>query len=865
MTASRRRRRLFLVVVAVATWASHRGARAEGPSFDCKAATAASELRICLAPDLAQLDLDLAHAYAQKSAGLSGGEAEALRREQRLWLRRRDACGGREDCLRAALQSRLAALQGSPPASLAGAPAAIAPVTGNAPGLSPREQRQAEMEQRRAEMEQRRQERRAERQQGQPAEPDPARARAQLLARGYHAMQAPPDATPAGDEWRGVTSCGGADAFLRVVIPPKAEPGPQAAVIEFGPAPDGAAIRGSFRVTGDFPSGTGKLHLEPQAWVHQPDAINHSTTFGLDGTRAAGGGLSGSVLGRPDCTGFRAWHIARADTPENPLGLLQKLPPAAYAPPGLPSDDDCRSYSKWLASGRELHIGSYFVSSLVYDTEGQRRVLGRTAEQWRVDDHLRMRAIESACKQWLEKSPLLDDVALLRQIKLFSVTPLDDPKYNWIVPDWVRAELAPLLRGEAQQRAAAQLAKLAALPPEPASYVTLDQAAMSARNTQGELHYLEDGDRDAFQKAISAQRPVLGRAIVAAMIARFKALPASTDSLEAMTRDAHDMQQALTHAHDPDAAALAARAAVEVETARTKQVWPLFFDDAKARLAALREAGYERFGEITALRHREDVLHGIAPPDDTAADEAYRADYAAVVDGMIGRSMPKLMAWVAALPLSDAANRRLLKFTTETFGAGGVPDRYGALRDAVSAKQAAYNPEGYRRPDIVMSLRRHLWPEVAADGLDNISYFATALHELNAQCPGILPREGSGDSAVLLRYSLQATKRAVDRLMRGEVRNQSEKQRAMALMINTVFNRPGCRETSYGVIISCTSAEEQMQVNQAIMTSDEAKDDMAKLGKHGCASEEVTGYTKAALDFAAHYHGQSEPLILPGP
>lgn len=445
---------------------------------------------------------------------------------------------------------------------------------------------------------------------------------------------------------------------------------------------------------------------------------------------------------------------------------------------------------------------------------------------------------------------------------LFSITPLDQPKDNWSTADWVRAELAPLLRAEAQQRAAAQLAQLAALPPEPASYPILDRAAMDARNTRGELHYLEDGDRDAFQKAVAAQRPALGRAIVAAMVARFNALPASTDSLEVMLRDAHAMQEALTRAHDPDAAALAARAATELEITRARQVWPLFFDDAGIRLAALRQAGYERFGEMAALRHREDVLRAITPPADAAADDAYRAEYAAVVDGMVGRSMPRLLAWVAALPPSEAANRRLRKFAAETFGAARVPDRYGALRDAVSAKQAAYNPEGYLRPDIVMSLRRHLWAEVAADGLDEMSYFATALHELNEQCPGTL---GSGDDKTLIRYALEASKRAMDRLLRGEVRSRSEKQRAMALVINTIFNRPGCRETSYGTITSCTTSEDQAQVNQAIMTSDEAKEDMAKLGKHGCASEEVTGYTRAALDFAARYHGQSEPLVLPEP
>ncbi len=860
MNATGQRRPIPLAAFVLAAWASGSPAWADGPSFDCKAATSASELRICLDPSLAQLDLDIAHAFAQKEGGSDSRDATVLRQQQRAWLLRRNACGGREACLREAMQSRLAMLQsstGSAPSAPPPSPAASA--TGNSPGLDPREQRRLEAEQRRAELQRRMQELRAARAQRIPAATDAAMA--QLLARGHRPTQPPPDATPAGDEWRGAASCGGSEMLVRLVLPSPASAGPPEAVIEFGPGPDTGGPRGSFRATGSFPAAAGTLHLEPQAWLHQPNAAEGASTFGLDGVRSADGQLRGTVLGRSDCTGFRAWHVVQTAQPENKQGILEKVPPAANPAAGLLSDDDCRSFTTWLASGRELHIGNYFVSSLVYDTDGQTRVLGRSSEQWLPDDHLRMRAIESFCRQWLQKSPLLEDVAVLQRIKLFSLPPLDIPKDNWITADWERAELAPLLRAEAQQRAAAMLLRLASPPPEPASYAGIDQAAAAARNTQGDLHYLEDSDRTALQQSIAAQRPALGRAIVAAMAERFQSLPLTTDSLQVMMRELRDLQLALRRAHDTDAAALAAQAADRVEKASAGRIWPLFLDDAKALLSGLRESGYERFGEMIALRDREHILRGLAAPDDAAADKAYREAYAATRDGMVTRSLPKLVAWVTALPPSAAANRRLKKFTEDTFASSSVPGRFDELRDAVTAKTAAYNPEGYIRPDIVMALLRRQWPEVSADGLDDISYFATALHDLNEHCPGILPQEGGPQSAALVRYTLEATRHAVERVMHGQFRSDTEKARAMALAINTFFNRPGCDRLT----LTCTTLEDQARINQAIMTSEEAKEDMTKLLGHGCGSKEVTGYGAAAFDFAAFQHTQTGTMAIPEP
>ena len=160
-----------------------------------------------------------------------------------------------------------------------------------------------------------------------------------------------------------------------------------------------------------------------------------------------------------------------------------------------------------------------------------------------------------------------------------------------------------------------------------------------------------------------------------------------------------------------------------------------------------------------------------------------------------------------------------------------------------------------------MSLQRHLWPEVSAEGLEDISYFATALHTLNDQCPGVLPREGSPESAVLISFALDGTKLAVERLMHGQVRNETEKQRAMLLMMNTFFNRPGCRTNGFGLVMSCTSPEEQSKVQEAILTSEDAVIDMRALGAKGCSSDQVQRYARASLEYAARHRGERGSIV----
>ncbi len=815
-----------------------------------------------MVPGLAGLDVELARAFEAQRATSGGASYGSLRLAQLTFLRLRDACQADEACLRGVMQTRLTQLQ----TGNFNGPAAATLVQPSGPPLdrmaaaaeAARRQRFELMEQRRAALIQQRLERRD----GRLAQRTPEE-RQQAMLRLFGSQNVdpplPPDSTPSGEEWRGVYRCDD-DHFLRLVMPqPPDGTGHVHAVLEFGPGPDGAASRGSFSVVGSVTAGAGPIHLEPDAWLHRPQELGQVAAFGLQGVRQPDGRIMGTVLGGPECKGFRAWHVAHDPLPDNPEGLLPRVPLAEPIPDEL-SLADCRNYANWLVSGHELHIASYYVSSLFYDIAGQQRVLGRTVDSWHTGDYRRLNKIAHTCQDQLGKSAALSDADLVRRITLYIPEPLGDTPFNWLSPNWDRAELAGLLSTEARQRAADRLARLAALPPVPGSFVLIDREAEALRGRLDELRYLEDGDRAAYQKQIAAQRTVLAHAVVTAMLHGFDQLPPTVESLSAMKATAGDTAEALRRAHEPDAADDAETRSAAAAAAKAQSIWPLFLNSAAATIRTLSPEDYHRFSDLIALRDGEKALIAAAPAPNADAYRAYLASVAATTEAMVERSMPRLLAWVAAMPPSAAANKKLTAFTSVTFGSAGAPDRFAELRTAIAAKLAAYNPEHYSRPDIVMSLGRHLWPEVPTEGLEDLSYFATALHQVNELCPGSLPADGTPESGALAQYVLDRSFRATQRIMSGRVQNQAEGQRFVLLALNGIMNRPGCHVTAYGAITSCTTAEEQNEVNEAILTSGDAISDMQTLTRHGCGSQVVTGYVAASIEFARYHADQPGSL-----
>ena len=82
----------------------------DAQSFDCKKARTATEKAICAAPDLGYLDSAMAVAYGAAHAKMNHAGREELLAGQRSWLKVRDSCGGKGDCLSNAYLKRLSAL-----------------------------------------------------------------------------------------------------------------------------------------------------------------------------------------------------------------------------------------------------------------------------------------------------------------------------------------------------------------------------------------------------------------------------------------------------------------------------------------------------------------------------------------------------------------------------------------------------------------------------------------------------------------------------------------------------------------------------------------------------------------------------------
>lgn len=78
-------------------------------SFDCNKASGAAEHLVCANPQLASLDLTLAHDYRRLMAHAAQENKSAVRDEQRSWIKDRNDCGD-EACLLNIYTSRLSAV-----------------------------------------------------------------------------------------------------------------------------------------------------------------------------------------------------------------------------------------------------------------------------------------------------------------------------------------------------------------------------------------------------------------------------------------------------------------------------------------------------------------------------------------------------------------------------------------------------------------------------------------------------------------------------------------------------------------------------------------------------------------------------------
>ena len=97
-----------LLAVTASIWLVWAGtASAAGPSFNCANARAASEKAICGSENLAWQDRQLTRLYGDVRRALPPGQVNGLKADQRAWLKRRNRCGNRYECLHEAYTSRI--------------------------------------------------------------------------------------------------------------------------------------------------------------------------------------------------------------------------------------------------------------------------------------------------------------------------------------------------------------------------------------------------------------------------------------------------------------------------------------------------------------------------------------------------------------------------------------------------------------------------------------------------------------------------------------------------------------------------------------------------------------------------------------
>jgi uncharacterized protein YecT (DUF1311 family) len=82
-----------------------------GPSFNCAKATTKTEKAICNHSELSHLDTQLAKVYSQLRKSLSKSDNKLLRKKQRTWLKRRNACSNNINCLLQTYEDRIAELE----------------------------------------------------------------------------------------------------------------------------------------------------------------------------------------------------------------------------------------------------------------------------------------------------------------------------------------------------------------------------------------------------------------------------------------------------------------------------------------------------------------------------------------------------------------------------------------------------------------------------------------------------------------------------------------------------------------------------------------------------------------------------------
>ena len=674
-------------------------------------------------------------------------------------------------------------------------------------------------------------------------------ASARMAEEGLLQATAEGQSSPAAAlELVGMLTCTRGDRYLRITIP---DTDAATARIEFGPGLENLYARGALTARGTFdPKG---FHFEPEAWLHKPIAAGASIPpFGLEGRRSGTDKFSGQTIGLEECPSFRVYLTDPPRDKLNPDGLLFKVVGLRTA---QLSTTECLRFLDWLADSETVSYGSFRMNALALDSDRIWTLFGKEPQQWGGEDHQRYRSIVSVCRSMFRNSTDVDLSQKLALIETFDVTPLEMPKENWRVNDWVQLALVPIVNREALDMADADYNGAKILQVALSSFEKIDTLIGETNNLRGRLKYLTVTQRENQIEKLRLTRDDLGQALAVDAISRFDEHPATLPGLLNLEVESTRMTEALREKSALNAAAFLNSAYLNEAQARALTLWPVFLDRAKGVHQAHAESGYLEFKNLQALRSEEAVLSRFAAPQSSEELRKDYQDYKAqdhnLAHAMVRRSETDLIAWIGAMEPSATANELMSTFVTDTFSSSHVPDEFPELQSTVREKRAAYNPQRMRRPDIVLALARAHWSEVQYRGLDNLAYFTTAFREVSKSCAGLLPSEGGAEFLDISSFVISASQDSMRRFANGEA-TRADAQRGVFVFLNLLFNQPGCTLDMFGnPTTNCTTPEESQAGFEAAMYSFEATADIQSLLRSGCGDPTLNAFVEGYSKFAA--------------
>ena len=645
-------------------------------------------------------------------------------------------------------------------------------------------------------------------------------------------------------QWHGYFDCGGRERYLQLTI--ERRDGGYDATAAFGPSLTDSFRRGTLAMSADAPA-DGRLSFSPQSWIDRAPGV---PPFDLSVRKTSDDRIEGSVESGGESCALHARRVVEPVRGKNADGLLFKITGARNGELDL---DDCRRYARWLAGDKTIKVGPRDVSTLILDQDAMFAVLGKDAASWGDDDHLKIRDMAMQCERAMRDSFDRSDRRLVEQVRDWSPNPFPLPKKD--DRGWWEAAQVPLVLAEASEAVDAQYAQLAALPASLDSLTAADRLLDDLAKGKGRLLFLPDDKKKAQLSRLEEERERLGVRVADTIAAKYDTYPQTLDGLDGLAAFHAKQTIVLEKLKAVRGADRLEDAYAEAARTRALALWPDALDMAERVIGALKDASFAHFPEISALDAKMQRLERYYVPKGDAliarSYTHYKEERRATIDAMVARSQAALAEWIDVLPPSKAATEKLEALSQAAFDQSSFPEQFAALRSAAKAKRAAYNPDGWRRPDIGLALLRGHWAEVDHEGLESLAYVTTMLRSLKEQCPGIVP-DGDGDpgAAPLMSYSAAASADAVDRMRRGEFASEQEAQRAVFMFLNTVVNRPGCRVGYFGRVVGCVSQQEFADSQQALMTSGAALEDANTLPSNGCSADAPRRFVDNIVKYA---------------